>query len=92
MTTESRLLKRGIDLLRDPHFNKSTTFSNGICEAHFVSRYSSSGLVRAPWSQEVVGRNVRGPSVWHGQRSHLGFGTSTAPNTVLIVCVPASLL
>jgi len=23
---------------------------------------------------------------------HLGFGTSTSPNTVLIVCVPASLL
>ena len=73
-------------------FNKSTAFSNGTSEAHFVSRYSNSGLVRASCSQAVAGRNVRGPSVWHGQRSHLGFGTSTSPNTVLIVCVPASLL
>ncbi len=32
-------------------------------EAHLVSRYSNSGLVRAPCSQTVVGRNVRGPSV-----------------------------
>src|SRR5215472_13866299 len=73
-------------------FNKSTAFSNGIREAHLVSRYSISGLVRAPCSHAALGRNVRGPSVWQGQRSHRGLGTSTGPNTVFTVCVPASLL
>src|SRR5580693_7591078 len=55
--------------------------ANGIQDAHFVSRYSISGLV-CPLSQVLIGRNVRGPSVWQPHRFHRGLGTSTRPNTV----------
>src|SRR4029077_7163553 len=43
-------------------FSKSAALANGIKDAHFVSRYSISGLV-CPLSQLLIGRNVWGPSV-----------------------------
>src|ERR1700730_3607001 len=64
------------------HFRKSVALANGIKDAHFVSRYSISGLV-CPLSRVLIGRNVRGPSVWQPHRFHRGLGTSTRPNTVL---------
>jgi hypothetical protein len=38
-------------------FSKSVALANGIKDAHFVSRYSISGLV-CPFSQLLIGRNV----------------------------------
>ena len=71
--------------------SKSVALANGIKDAHFVSRYSISGLVR-PLSQVLIGRNVFGPSVWQLHRFHRGLGTSTRPNTVLAGVLPGSLL
>src|ERR1700680_812367 len=72
-------------------FSKSVALANGIKDAHFVSRYSISGLV-CPLSQVLIGRNVRGPSVWQPHRFHRGLGTSTRPNTVLTGVLPESLV
>src|SRR5258708_7815935 len=72
-------------------FSKSAALANGIKDAHFVSRYSISGLV-CPLSQVLIGRNVWGPSVWQAHRFHRGLGTSTRPNTVLTGVPPESLL
>src|SRR5580693_602320 len=63
-------------------FSKSAALANGIKDAHFVSRYSISGLV-CPLSQLLIGRNIWGPSVWQSHRFHRGLCTSTRPNTVL---------
>src|SRR6476620_647707 len=71
--------------------SKSVALANGIKDAHFVSRYSISGLV-CPLSQVLIGRNVRGPSVWQPHRFHRGLGTSTRPNTELTEVLPESLL
>src|SRR5258707_7908443 len=72
-------------------FSKSAALANGIKDAHFVSRYSISGLVR-PLSQVLIGRNVFGPSAWQGHRFHRGFGTLTGPNIVFTGVFPESLL
>src|ERR1700741_3838265 len=48
-------------------FSKSAALANGLKDAHFVSRYSISGLV-CPLSQVLIGRNVWGPSVWRAHR------------------------
>src|ERR1700693_6281810 len=72
-------------------FSKSVALANGIKDAHFVSRYSISGLV-CPLSQLLIGRNVRGPSVWQAHRFHRGLGTSTQPNTVLTEGLPECLV
>src|SRR5258708_5038411 len=71
--------------------SKSAALANGIKDAHFVSRYSISGLV-CPLSQVLIGRNVWGPWVWQAHRFHRGLGTSTRPNTVLTEVLPESLL
>src|SRR3984957_8845063 len=71
--------------------SKSVALANGIKDAHFVSRYSISGLV-CPLSQLLIGRTVRGPSVWQAHRFHRGLGTSTRPNTVLTGVLPESLV
>src|SRR6266481_1280043 len=72
-------------------FSRSAALANGIKDAHFVSRYSISGLV-CPLSQVLIGRNVWEPSVWQAHRFHRGLGTSTRPNTVLTGVLPESLL
>src|ERR1700687_5557618 len=72
-------------------FSKSVALANGIKDAHFVSRYSISGLV-CPLSQRLIGRNVWGPSVWQSHRFHRGLSTSTRPNTVLTGVLPESLV
>jgi hypothetical protein len=72
-------------------FNKAATRAKGINEAHFVSKYSISGLTW-PFSQVRNGRNVAGPSAWHSQRFHRGLATSTEPKTVAIPVVPESLV
>src|ERR1700736_5075256 len=72
-------------------FSKSAALANGINDAHFVSRYSISGLV-CPLSQALIGRNVWGPLVWQAHRFHRGLGTSTRPNTVLTGVLPESLV
>src|SRR4029077_6230244 len=71
--------------------SKSVALANGIKDAHFVSRYSISGLV-CPLSQLLIGRNVWGPSVWQPDRFHRGLGTSTRPNTVLTGVLPEALV
>src|SRR5580693_8452841 len=72
-------------------FSKSFALANGIKDAHFVSRYSISGLV-CPLRQVLIGRNVWGPSVWQPQRFHRGLGTSTRPNTMLTGVLPEALV
>src|SRR3984893_12590800 len=72
-------------------FSKSAALENWIKDAHFVYRYSISGLV-CPLSQALIGRNVRGPSVWQPHRFHRGLGTSTRPNTVPTEVLPESLV
>src|SRR6266545_1419728 len=62
-----------------------------MSEAHFVSKYSNSGLVW-PVSHCVVGRNVCGPAVWQAQRCQRGLGTATGPKTVCTVLRRGSLL
>jgi hypothetical protein len=46
----------------------SFAFLSLIRYAHFVSRYSISGLVR-PLSQVLIERNVFGPRIWQPDRS-----------------------
>ena len=54
-------------VIADVCFSKSAALANGLKDAHFVSRYSISGLV-CPLSQVLIGRNVWGPSVWRAHR------------------------
>jgi len=74
--------------LRAAHLSEARPPSH---RPHFVSKYSSSGLVR-PRSQCVIQRNVFGPSGWHGHRFQRGFGSSTEPNTVFTSIVHVPLL
>lgn len=67
--------------------SNSATFAKGISDAHLLSRYSISTLVR-PWSYAAVGLNVRGPSVWQAHRFHRGFGTFTSPKRILTGVLP----
>src|SRR5580693_7591079 len=80
-----------LDPVCNTSFSKSVALANGIQDAHFVSRYSISGLV-CPLSQVLIGRNVWGLSVWQPHRFHRGLGTSTRPNTVLTAVLPESLV
>src|ERR1700730_14375375 len=71
-------------------FSKSVALANGIKDAHFVSRYSISGLV-CLLSQVLIGRNVRGPSVWQPQHLNSAeYGANWGAAGVLARVSPAA--